>query len=757
MNDEQIRMYLRGKGIPQFIDKFIMAFVSEQPDDWKPLLTKLIKADSRSGGKGQVAHKKEDNAPTQMKSMKYMDDEGGDGPAYTQRDPRVRPSMEQIKKKGVVTSTDTRSEIKAPHLNKDYCSTVAAQFNLAAIACQQACKKILKQCEAEQKPFFDDTFWYGSRRAMYPKGAPEDCTVTEPKKVMRATELYPGATLFSGGVGANDIIQGAVGDCFFIGAVSALASLKTDKLKPLERLFTFHNIQWGIFGVCFFKNGEWEWVIVDDWIAVNQDGRDVWPQYASPGTEAELWPLIIEKAYAKLHFCWDSIDGGWSRQALEDMTGGLAYTLNLEKQDKETFGSANNDAFQELATDGLTVLGCSVGWHVEDAAGAGRAGEQGAVHGLFKGHAYSIIKFAETRDGTGFVRVRNPWGNDAEWKGPYADGAPEWDQNPHHKRDLNPVFKDDGAFWMKWDDFRAVFTDIDVARFFPYDWVVMSMVGKAPEKDICPQNTYMIKVEKPVKGLVFSLGQHDPLVSQDHHERKNGRLSGVKLSLFKLTREPRDFADLQNCLGDKMVTKPSRDRTIFYEVERALEPGIYSLVPKFQSSNVSFYVRVFTPPGSCVEMWRYSDSKARMHSDHGEEFARDVPSVGVPKGNTEDLHAAVEEAPEAVDMVQVRGGPPTPQGVLDRLGCRSQAEYNALLTAAFNKFDPYNLGKLDRNKVDDAMEYVVAECPKVESVFAKEWAEEAGGKENFMIRLNGFCHLITDVLQQMYDENHKRR
>lgn len=86
--------------------------------------------------------------------------------------------------------------------------------------------------------------------------------MTEPKRVMRASELYPTGQLFMGGVGSNDITQGAVGDCFFVGAVSALASAPSS-LKPLERLFVFSDVKWGIYGVCFFKNGEWEWVIVD--------------------------------------------------------------------------------------------------------------------------------------------------------------------------------------------------------------------------------------------------------------------------------------------------------------------------------------------------------------------------------------------------------------------------------------------------------------------------------------------------------------
>ena len=40
-----------------------------------------------------------------------------------------------------------------------------------------------------------------------------------------------------------------------------------------------------------------------------------------------------------MHFCWDSIDGGWEREALEDLTGGLGYTLDLYKKDKQEWGN----------------------------------------------------------------------------------------------------------------------------------------------------------------------------------------------------------------------------------------------------------------------------------------------------------------------------------------------------------------------------------------------------------------------------------
>ena len=37
--------------------------------------------------------------------------------------------------------------------------------------------------------------------------------------------------------------------------------------------------------------------------------------------DMELWPMVLEKAYAKLHHNWDAIDGGFAGQAVKDMTG----------------------------------------------------------------------------------------------------------------------------------------------------------------------------------------------------------------------------------------------------------------------------------------------------------------------------------------------------------------------------------------------------------------------------------------------------
>lgn len=48
--------------------------------------------------------------------------------------------------------------------------------------------------------------------------------------------------------------------------------------------------------------------------------------FARSGTAGETWVPLIEKAYAKLHGDFAALDGGWTSEAIEDLTG---YVYNL--------------------------------------------------------------------------------------------------------------------------------------------------------------------------------------------------------------------------------------------------------------------------------------------------------------------------------------------------------------------------------------------------------------------------------------------
>jgi len=48
---------------------------------------------------------------------------------------------------------------------------------------------------------------------------------------------------------------------------------------------------------------------------------------------AEVWPLVIEKAYAKFKGNFTAINGGYPEVALSDLTGGVGGDMGLQSDE----------------------------------------------------------------------------------------------------------------------------------------------------------------------------------------------------------------------------------------------------------------------------------------------------------------------------------------------------------------------------------------------------------------------------------------
>jgi calpain len=96
--------------------------------------------------------------------------------------------------------------------------------------------------------------------------------------------------------------------------------------------------------------------------------------------------------------------------------------------------------------------------------------------GLVRGHAYSITKAVkaqiETPSASGqipLIRVRNPWGNEAEWNGAWSDRSAEWQFIPdEEKENLGLTFEADGEFWMSYKDFTRYWDQVAKVILFKY-------------------------------------------------------------------------------------------------------------------------------------------------------------------------------------------------------------------------------------------------------------------------------------------------
>ncbi|KAG5188256.1 hypothetical protein JKP88DRAFT_178082 [Tribonema minus] len=136
-----------------------------------------------------------------------------------------------------------------------------------------------------------------------------------PPKWLRPTDLSSDPQLFVDGVLAGDIQQGAVGTCYLLGALASLSA----HTGHLESIFVAHDFEAGVVAVRFFNHNSWKYVIIDDIIGCNEDGSIA---YSHCKDKNEFWLPLIEKAWAKLHGCYEYTHYGHTHHALMDMTGG---------------------------------------------------------------------------------------------------------------------------------------------------------------------------------------------------------------------------------------------------------------------------------------------------------------------------------------------------------------------------------------------------------------------------------------------------
>ena len=128
--------------------------------------------------------------------------------------------------------------------------------------------------------------------------------------------------LFADGVEPGDVIQGTLSDCWILSALSMCATAEGLIENLFEDLDHEKNARYSKIGmyVCrFYKNGQWLKVIVDDRIPCWAE--DNTPVFARCKDANEIWVLLVEKAYAKLHGCYEALGGGEIDYGLRDLTG----------------------------------------------------------------------------------------------------------------------------------------------------------------------------------------------------------------------------------------------------------------------------------------------------------------------------------------------------------------------------------------------------------------------------------------------------
>jgi hypothetical protein len=334
---------------------------------------------------------------------------------------------------------------RAPHKRQKQLSPlldISSQFN-----------QIVEQCRARNDKWIDPEF------------PPSDVALfIDPHKPVkswakfvwkRASELVENPQMFVEPLNPSDIKQGVLGDCWLMSALAVL-TLRPCLLK--ECFVTAEYSDVGVYAVKFHKNGQIITVLIDDFFPcyVRKAADRVQLAFGQSMQPTELWVMIIEKAYAKLHHSYQAIESGTVDAGLVDLTGGISDRIDLTSSEAQTAirnGSLWRQVLSYFEAGFLMGAGSPAGSDAEI---------NSSSFGIVQGHAYSILQLASV-DNISLIQLRNPWGR-KEWNGDWSDDSKLWTRRMIAK--LNFVKSNDGAFWMSWQDFVVHFEDIYICRFF---------------------------------------------------------------------------------------------------------------------------------------------------------------------------------------------------------------------------------------------------------------------------------------------------
>ncbi|NTX56960.1 C2 family cysteine protease [Myxococcus sp. CA039A] len=196
----------------------------------------------------------------------------------------------------------------------------------------------------------------------------------------------------------NDVQQGQIGDCYLMTSMGAIA-----RANPalIENMVKGPDAS-GNYNVTFQDKGKPVTITVTPDLPLNSGGNPAYAATPQENGKAELWPALVEKAYAQWKGGYPNIVHGNSANAMEAMTGKKSSSLDV--------GGATLADLEKRLNAGEAI---TAGTH-DDIKLFGLIDlPDGTDKPLYKNgtlvadHEY-FVSGVDTKAGT--VTLRNPWG-----------------------------------------------------------------------------------------------------------------------------------------------------------------------------------------------------------------------------------------------------------------------------------------------------------------------------------------------------------
>lgn len=401
----------------------------------------------------------------------------------------------------------------------------------------------------------------------------------------------------AGGASSLDVMQGNLGDCWFISAM-ALVAIRDDLFQSITCNGVFKSYESkGLYVFKMFKNCRPHYIIIDDKVPCLERARgDYIPAFARCRNPNEFWVSLIEKAYAKLNTRYINLTSGFIDEALQDLTG-FAPEMTRFSPSIEV-----DDLWESLKMYVYTgsLIGGSLNFlgrrdYQEDEKR--ELQREAKMSGIQYGHAYGILDVREVKfeeSNLRLLRIKNPWGkdNNLEWNGAWGDQDKRWTQEMKKKYneaglqipskldkdELEHKFgKNDNIFIMDVTDFARFFNTLMIVRDFPDEWSGVRYFtkwnpgfGLPPKAPNWPKNPVFPFELKKTTELSIRLQQPDPRCLAD------ARPPMRKLVLMFLVLKNNESA-FKSFSNSNVVMQSSAADSRSVSADKELGPGSYLL------------------------------------------------------------------------------------------------------------------------------------------------------------------------------------
>jgi len=401
---------------------------------------------------------------------------------------------------------------------------------------------------------------------------------SRPTQWLRPRDIRDDVTLQIGGTPwvifreeprSDDVRQGALGNCWFVGALSVAA----ERPELIRRMFLAgsHEINPNAaYQLRLCRDGVWHTVLVDDVFPCTNLEMLAY----SKAARRQLWVPLVEKAAAKLFGCYQNLSSGTLSEALTLFTGFPTEQVMLggHGQIAALPEGADPEAVAAHAEQIARVRGMSLKpealWEKLMACkekgfimGTACVALEARNRGLSAPHAYGILDMREISKDLRLLKLRNPWGQD-KWDGHWGTHSNKWVDREDLKRMLRPEREDAGVFWISLEDWVEYFASVEICRV-RQDWAEVRTSGWLPSG---------VGLGTAVEFSCFTETEVDIVMHQEGHVMRVDTVAHQVDLGFAVIRHSEDgtieLIDDTTRQMDSMVSKSIR-----------LGEGSYSIIP----------------------------------------------------------------------------------------------------------------------------------------------------------------------------------